>query len=146
MRKINIPVFVSFSTYLIDSHALEKRFQPQGVTKLDSKIMESVDTFTGLNQIKANGAQIVYGTISIESKINEIIALSYLGKSEKKEKFKQDVLETSYIPFNSKKEIMKTIVKNNNSIDKNEFDEISKYLRMVMDWRNAFAHGSLSFD
>ena len=115
-----------------------------------------------LTQARKNGSQVIYATIVIENKLNDIIA-NYLFSehtpNSKRDFFINEILCTSHITFAAKKALALRIVDdlkffgNASSRDKRrknkantERNNLNKLLKDTMIYRNAFAHGKLKYE
>jgi hypothetical protein len=119
-----------------------------------SKWIELLKKLKGIHpeikQAMDNGSKIIYCTIIIEKSLSELILTYYLGKgfSSKDKKFKelkQDLFESSAIEFSFKKELAKRLIKQNSLLNIEVLKKLEKYLKKIMLWRNAFAHGTLQY-
>jgi hypothetical protein len=115
-----------------------------------------------LVQARKNGGNIIYTTIVIEQKLNEIISKYLFGNdmpNSKRDFFVKNILCTSHIGLAAKKALVFEILdaqeffeksvsvndeqKSSANQKKGEFD---KLLKNVMTYRNAFAHGELKHE
>lgn len=115
-----------------------------------------------LIQARKNGGNVIYTTIVIEQKLNEIISKYLFGNDTpniKRDFFVKNILCTSHISFSAKKALVLEILdvqeffeksasandeqKSSANQNKCEFD---KLLKNVMTYRNAFAHGELKHE
>ncbi len=66
--------------------------------------------------------------------------------SDKNYFFKHEVLESSSFSFSFKKETVLKIINETGALKGKNKDKFQKYLKDIMCWRNAFAHGTLGYD
>lgn len=152
MKRIKLPI----DTTLFCQFDL-KNIDPQSIQVIDGKKVISfakIDISAGHKEIEIardNGAQIVYGLLSVEHKINSILAEYLFGPTlgspkPKKDFFVNEVLQSNRFDYSFKKELLSTIVSECNLLVGQDKDVLQSHLKKIMTWRNAFAHGHLSAD
>ena len=146
MRKIKLPVTTKFSATLDIQKAI-KDLKEKGTT--EPIRLNSVELSKDAAQARENGAEIIWATISIEQQIEDII-VSYLFGSAvdnpKRAFFIHNILRTNSFTFAQKKKIAFKIMSDNHILKGKEKKETQDLLKNVMNYRNAFAHGSISVD
>jgi len=100
---------------------------------------------------RENGAEVIWATISIEKRIDEIIAFYLFGSPANNPEygfFVNEILHSNYFPFSHKKEIVIKIMMDVGIFQDQdqEKEKIQKSLKKIMDYRNAFAHGRFTAD
>lgn len=99
---------------------------------------------------KKNGGSILYATTSVEQKVESILLNYFLGSSvsfnDQRRLFDQEILKSSLLSFNAKKELVTKVINTGELLSKKSKPLIQKYLKEIMQWRNAFAHGKLIYD
>ena len=130
-----------------------------------SKNLGEIDIAKGkqdLEQARKNGSHVIYATIMVEHKLNDIIASYLFGvitPNPKRDFFLTHILRTNHFTFSAKKALILEIVgkfklfscsSNHNSRRKNDANkkrsEFDKLLKNTMLYRNAFAHGKLKHE
>ena len=152
MKRIKLPI----DTTLFCQVDLEN-IDSQNIQVIDGRkfiSLAKIDVSTGHKEIEIardNGAQIVYGLLSIEHKINNILAEYLFGATlgspkPKKDFFVNEILQSNRFDYSFKKELLSTIVNECNLLAGQDKDILQSRLKSIMTWRNAFAHGHLSAD
>jgi len=70
----------------------------------------------------------------------------FVKHDEKRAIFERDILQSSALTFHSKKELIAKIINPNDLLHGQDKNKVQSYLRNIMDWRNAFAHGKIHYD
>jgi hypothetical protein len=151
MKSIKLPIPQTMSIS-IDLHNLPK----DNVVEVDGKRvikMPAIDVPAGvkeLNSARENGAQVVYAATSVETQLEDLLLLyfmgPFLGPEERREFFVHNVLQSSGISYSFKKELVLKIVDKCGLLKGKDKSDFMKCLKSIMDWRNAFAHGRLVHD
>jgi hypothetical protein len=152
MKKISLPGTntVSFTLPPIDQ-SYNGILMPDGnlhisIGNLDSKHFDALET------ARLNGGTILWATSCVEKILDNIIVNYFLGPfsgpSTKRELFESELIKTSFFQFNTKKHLVEKISRfyltgKSKGNDKNK---LQNNLKSIMDWRNAFAHGTLILD
>jgi len=149
MKKVKLPIPNSFSLSWDMQSVLQKlSTDPEGKVFLGT--MDFGEGGSELEIARENGAQIVYATTGIEKGIDKILALYFFGPcvglNEKRNFFVNQVLQSSDISFAFKKNLVQKIIDKYELLKGKEKNSFQKNLKMIMLWRNAFAHGELVYD
>ena len=105
--------------------------------------------FKELENSRNKGAEILWATICLEQKMETAISEYFFGKelpNHKRHIFEHEVLQTSSFQFSAKKHLIHVISKEQSLFSGKEISLLQGVLKKVMNWRNAFAHGSLKID
>jgi len=148
MKRIKLPISNTFRSSVLDMREVTKR-----LTCGETVHFENPDFGKGSAELEIasdNGAQIVYATVNIENKLDEILALYFFGAgqglNERKSFFVNQVLQSSRFDFVFKRELTNNVVNELELLEGKDKDDLQKNLKRIMDWRNAFAHGSFECD
>lgn len=148
MKKIELPVSTTLSFKLNLSDEVGS-----GVLMSDGKRHISIGSIGDkdweyLNIAKENGAKILWSTVYLEKVIEDIILAYFMGPFDgpdaRRELFKNELLQASFLQLSSKKHLVSEISKNFYAFKGKKRDKLQGYLKKIIQWRNAFAHGSLS--
>jgi hypothetical protein len=60
--------------------------------------------------------------------------------------FDREILKSTVLSFSAKKELVIKVINKGELLSKKNKPIIPKYLKEIMEWRNAFAHGKLIHD
>lgn len=99
---------------------------------------------------RKNGGKVLYATTSIEQKL-EAILLEYFmgpftGHDDRRVMFETEILQSSALSYKSKKELFAKLLNHHEILPGNKKNVVQGYLKKIMDWRNAFAHGKIKHD
>ncbi len=65
---------------------------------------------------------------------------------DKRTIFEKEILQSSTLSYNNKKELFFKIVNKSELLSGKKKSKLQKYLKDIMEWRNAFAHGLIQVD
>lgn len=103
-----------------------------------------------LAALRKNGAEILYATIAIEKILGALLSTYLFGTrlvhNERRCFFENELLQSSYLTFAAKKAIGQKIIHKYNLLKGSQKNTLESNLKKIMDWRNAFAHGTLIND
>ncbi len=152
MREINLPitqtVSITFNPGIFDlSKAVDmgdgRRQVPLGIV-FDSQIGVAMET------ARRNGGKILYATTSIEQTLESMLLNYFMGPfiehEDRRVMFEHEVLQSSALTFRAKKDLAIKIIHKDNLVEGTKKNAIQKYLKNIMEWRNAFAHGKIQHD
>ena len=134
-----------------------KNINPQNIQDLSGmKLIQlaRIDVCAGQSELEVardNGSQIVYALLSVEHRIESILAEYLFGPisgvpKPKKDFFVNDILQSSKFDYSFKKELLNKVINDQNLLIGEDKDILQKNLGKIMTWRNAFAHGNLRAD
>jgi hypothetical protein len=101
---------------------------------------------------KYNGGMFIWGATEVEKEMNEVIALAISPPSPNGwitpagGFFRRHFLEASHLQFAAKLKIIEDLIDERCPMSNTQIKEFSGKIRRVMRYRNAFAHGHLTFD
>ena len=150
MREINLPavntVSISFDTAsMADQGSPETGYSigiPMG--NIEPSDIEA------LNIARSNGSKILWSTVCIEKILENIIVDYFMGQfvgaCTRRQLFEAEVVQSSSFQFSFKKKLVDDIAKNVRSFKGKDRNKLQSQLKKIMEWRNAFAHGTLRAD
>ncbi len=152
MKKIKLPI----DTTLFCQTDLEN-IDPQNIQNLgNTKVIRlgTINVAAGCKEVELardNGVQIVYGLLSIEHRMENILSEYLFGPTlgtskPKKDFFVNEILQSSKVDYFFKKELLNKIIDEHNLLIGRDRDILQNNLKKIMTWRNAFAHGHLRAD
>lgn len=103
-----------------------------------------------LSIARENGGKILWSTVCMEKNMEDIL-LSYFmgpfnGTCDKRDLLKNELLQASFLQLSAKKHLIVKVAVKFNSLKGKERDKLDGYLKSIIQWRNAFAHGSLALN
>jgi len=151
MRGINLPTTNTFSlTVQVGKNdgSTIKNITENGLVELGNIV--DADKSKDIDVARLNGGKILYATTSIEKIIEKILVRYFIGPfqghDERRVIFENDVIQSSSFSFSFKKELIKKIVNNHDLLKGKQKNSLNSYLKLIMQWRNAFAHGNIKFN
>lgn len=152
MRDIELPITETFSV-TVDVKELESApLVDLGGGRVGVKLPDVVNP-EGQEITAAarrNGGKILYATTSIEQKMDQLLLHYFMGPfeahSERRVIFETEILQSSNLTFSTKKELVTKVIASESLLVGKKKNALQKYLKKIMDWRNAFAHGRIQLD
>ncbi|MEH6651457.1 MAG: hypothetical protein V7707_15630 [Motiliproteus sp.] len=145
MKKISLPATNTISIPI--SLSYESEADENGMVYLGGVEPEDISK---LSIARENGMHVIWSTVCLEKKLEEAITNFFFGKTNSPTKrrniFVNEVLQSSSFQFSFKKSLISTILQETEILKGKESSKIQGFLRKIMTWRNAFAHGSMTFD
>jgi hypothetical protein len=96
--------------------------------------------------IERNGAELLTATVMLERRMIEAVCcLLFPGEEAdvQREFFEEEVIGTSDFTFAFKRRVFTRLLERTGALDAKAVAELKAGLNKVMEWRNAFAHGTL---
>lgn len=116
----------------------------QGITMCDTETMDD------LAMARDNGGRVLYGTTSLEKKIEQLISSYFMSAyeypSEKRSMFENEFIQSSSLSLSFKNGIAQKIFNESKALKGKDKASFQKRMKDVIKWRNAFAHGTVSHD
>lgn len=152
MKKIKLPIDTTVFCQVDLKNINSQNIQDLGGMKVIH--LAKIDVSAGHKEIgtaRDNGAQIVYGLLSVEHRIETILAEYLFGPilgnpKPKKDFFVNEILQSNRLEYSFKKELLNRIVNSEDLLPGEDKDTLQNNLKKIMTWRNAFAHGHLRTD
>lgn len=142
MKKINL-ILPSTYTICCDTKTAFKTLEDTG--KVIVGHLDVGASNCELDVARENGAQVVYATIGVQNKLDEIITLHFfgpfIGPNDQRDFFTHQVLHSSRLDFAFKKDLAQKIIEQCDLLDGKDRNTLQGTLKKIMDWRNAIAHG-----
>jgi len=152
MKSIKLPTQNTFSLSFTPEELMsrEKVRMPDGRMAIKIGTTDINPNHPDLVQARENGSQVIWATINIELKLQDIITKYLfgigLGLNEHRDFFINEIMTSIHILFSFKKKLALKIIKQKALISNKKYSTLEKQLAQVMKYRNAFAHGILSIE
>jgi hypothetical protein len=108
------------------------------------------DGYEKLEVSRGNISSIIWSAICLENLIEDVITNYFFGEfcgpDSKRHLFQRELLQSSSMQFSFKKNLLNKICDQRDDISGKKSSKLQGSLKRVMQWRNAFAHGKLSYD
>lgn len=151
MKEITLPLRYKMSVS-VDPSELDN-FETGDITLTPhgtrQKTIASVtqDDYALLETARKNGGILLHATSTIDAYLNSIIKVYFMGSNFRctleGNLFERELLKSSVLTFSAKKELTKKIVHERMLLNGKERNNLQRLLKLIMKWRNAFAHGEL---
>ena len=152
MKEIDLPINQTFSL-TIEPQNMD---MSQAVDVGDGRFLVPLgnivdDSISEITEIaRKNGGKILYATTSIEQQLESILLRYFMGPfkghEERRVMFEREILQSSALSYSSKKSLVSKILNGNKILDGKKRNKLQGYLKKIMEWRNAFAHGKIQHD
>ncbi|MCW9023091.1 MAG: hypothetical protein OQK73_00270 [Gammaproteobacteria bacterium] len=152
MREINLPIPNTYSlTPTIDTNRRSEWIEQQDGTYLvPLGNIVSPEKASEIEMARLNGGKILYATTSVERLVDKILIEYFMGPfqehDEKRVLFENDVIQSSSFSYSFKKALIKRILDTHKLLKGDHKNKLNKYLKDIMIWRNAFAHGDIEYN
>lgn len=151
MKHIKLPVSTTFSFSIDMQNIIEDNIKVvDGQKVIHFGKFEPAKHNEDISAIHFNGAQILYASISIEKKIENIILVYFFGPvlsmNEERDFFSYELLQSSALTFVFKKELLQKIVNKKQLLKGKRKDFLQLNMKNIIEWRNAFAHGKVNHE
>ncbi|MGF1773464.1 hypothetical protein L4C42_14245 [Vibrio wakamikoensis] len=121
-------------------------------TKLNRKVARNPDFYDEMLTVaKTNAGLAIYAATIIGNNIGSFISDYFLASSEQREEgdvrnvlFHECFVSSSVLSFNTRRDILFKILNSNNYCSRKKKDSLHRNLKLLQEWRNAFAHGHFS--
>ena len=112
--------------------------------------MDANEANKTLEEVRVNVGIVIYSTTSIEQKMERLVA-DYLfgimyGPNPYRQFFSNEIVQSSAFSYSFKKELVRKIAEAEGFVTGKDKDGLSRSLKKIMDYRNAFAHGSYRYE
>ncbi len=112
--------------------------------------MATIDAIEGIQKIsacRANGMEVLSSALAIEGLIDQFLMFAFFGAHpEDKPEIRAFVLDSEWCTLSAKRRLLLQVVDTHKRLNGHERNECDKLLADVMRYRNAFAHGTITFD
>ncbi|MBC3765951.1 hypothetical protein [Neptunicella marina] len=148
MKKIKLP-----ATNTVAFTLTPKQLEVEDIPNQDGFQSFSIgdigeDDWRILNIARENGSKILWSTVCLEKKMEDILIEYFMGSFEgscnKRALFKNELLQASFIQLSAKKHLISKVSNQFYAFKGKDRDRLQGYLKSIIKWRNAFAHGSLT--
>lgn len=152
MKDIELPIIqtvsLTFKPHEIDMSKAEDMGNGQWRVHLGEII--NPDISETIEQARINGGKVLYATTSIEHQLENLLLIYFMGPfikhDNRRDMFEREILQSSAISYKSKKELVSKIINENDLLQGKKKNKLQGYLKKIMEWRNAFAHGKVQHD
>jgi hypothetical protein len=150
MKELNLPITQKFTTRTVDMH---EAFKDLTYGKIDKIPLGTIDFGTSskdLNQARANGGIVIWSATCLEEKIDSLITQFIFFEDSQNKKgrqfFSNRIMKSDHLSYAAKKSLAVDIVNSDSLLESRDKADLEKALKDVMDFRNAFAHGEITFE
>lgn len=70
----------------------------------------------------------------------------FVSHDDRRAMFEGEILQSSALTYKTKKELTIKVINNHELLPGTKKNKVQKYLKEIMEWRNAFAHGKIQHD
>ncbi len=147
MKEIKLPVSRCIVSQVID---LQEALPELAAGKVVSFGTIDFSHSKELDQARLNGGKIIWCAICLEKKLEGIISTYMFPPSvppndKGRSFFLNRILSSDLFSYSAKKGLVVTIVNQDDLLQGRDKDRLSRLLKEVMDYRNAFAHGDIIY-
>lgn len=100
-----------------------------------------------LKAARENGGGILWSTVCLEKIMENILLCYFMGPfkeaCDKRDLFNNELLQASFLQLSAKKHLISKVASKFYSFKGKEREKLDGHLKSIIQWRNAFAHGSL---
>ena len=152
MKEINLPITQTFSITIDTRNFDMSKAVDMGNGHVSIPLGNIVDeNISSIVEIaRKNGGKVLYATTSIEQKLEAILLEYFMGPfikhDDRRVMFEREILQSSALSYRAKKELVAKVINNGDLLPGNKKNVIQSYLKKIMEWRNAFAHGKIQHD
>lgn len=152
MKKIDLPIIRRFATQVLDIEEAHKKLASGKTTRIPLGTIDFGVSGKDLDQARVNGGLVIWSAICLEEKLESIItkfvfsSLEDVQEHKGRDFFSDRIIKDDHFSYALKKGLVVDIVNNESLLESREKDELSKALKDVMDYRNAFAHGDIMYE
>lgn len=143
MRKVNLPGSFTVSIPIDFSQAPDEN----GLVSFGG--ME-VGGYQELQESKDNISSVIWSAVCLEKQMEKVISHYFFGEfsgpDSKRHLFERELLQSSSMQFNFKKSLINKICDQRDDVSGKLTSKLQGALKRVMESRNAFAHGTISYD
>ncbi|MDO6422296.1 hypothetical protein [Saccharophagus degradans] len=150
MKQIELPTVNTVSFKLNPSNIeFEGIVMPDGRQHISLGNIDK-EKWDNLTIARENGGKILWATICMEHLMEDIILSFFMGSfdgpNEKRELFRNELLKGSFLQLSSKKHLISKISNQYYAFKGKDRDKLQNCLKSIIQWRNAFAHGSFNLN
>lgn len=143
MRKLNLP------TDSCVTCCNTVRVNPDGSAEGPSEgVLDFSTARTNTELVYQNVSTVIWSALAIEKLMNRIILNHYFAKSMLRQSrdFDRRFIESGALSFNVKRRVIHGIARDNGWIEGKAVNQLEEDLAKVEEYRNAFAHGQVTYD
>ena len=151
MKKIDLQITQRFATRTVDMREALKDLTSGKIDKISLGTIDFGTSGNDLNQARANGGIVIWSATCLEEKLDSLIInfiFSFDDSQNQKGRqfFVNRIIKSDNLSYASKKGLVVDIVNSESLLNGRNKSDLEKSLKDVMDFRNAFAHGEVTFE
>lgn len=151
MKQIYLPIKRHYSTPSVDLEEANKNLRLDQRSSNSFGVIDFGVAGKELDQARINGGVVIWSTICLEEKLEKIITeyifhpIKETQPYKSKSFFVNKIVKADFITYSTKKRLVVEIVNSGELLKGREKNDLERFLKKVMDYRNAFAHGSIEY-
>jgi hypothetical protein len=150
MKELNLPITQRFATRTVDMRDSLKDLTSGKIDKIALGTIDFGTSGKDLNQARANGGMVIWSATCLEEKLDSLIirfVFSFEDSQNQKGRqfFISNIMKSDHLSYAAKKNLVVNIVNKESLLEGRDKADLEKVLKDVMDFRNAFAHGEVTF-
>ena len=151
MKELNLPITQKFATRSVDMREALKDLTSGKIDKIPLGTIDFGTSGKDLNQARANGGIVIWSATCLEEKLDSLIiqfVFSFEDSQNKKGRqyFANRIMKSDHLSYSAKKSLGVDIVNSESLLEGRDKADLEKSLKDVMAFRNAFAHGDITFE
>jgi hypothetical protein len=151
MKELNLPITQRFATRTVDMREALKDLASGKIDKIPLGTIDFGASGKDLNQARANGGMVIWSAACLEEKLDSLIIrflFSFEDSQNQKGRqfFASRIMRSDHLSYAAKKSLVVDIVNGESLLEGRDKADLEKALKDVMDFRNAFAHGEVTFE
>jgi len=151
MKELNLPITQKFATRPVDMREALKDLTSGKIDKIPLGTIDFGTSGKDLNQARANGGIVIWSATCLEEKLDSLIIQFVFSFEDSKNKkgrqfFANRIMKSDHLSYSAKKSLVVDIVNSESLLESRDKADLEKSLKDVMDFRNAFAHGEITFE
>lgn len=151
MKELNLPITQRFATRTVDVHEALKDLASGKIDKIPLGTIYFGTSGKALNQVRANGGMVIWSATCLEEKLDALIIRFVFSVEDRQNQkgrqfFATRIMKSDHLSYAAKKILVVEIVNRESLLKGRDKADLEKTLKDVMDFRNAFAHGEVTFE
>lgn len=151
MKELNLPITQKFATRAVDMREALNDLVSGKISRIPLGSIDFGTSGKELNQARSNGGMVIWSATCLEEKLDSIIVrfvFSFeIGQNQRgRQFFTSRIIKSDYLSFAAKKSLIIDIMQSESLLNGRDKADLEKTLKGVMDFRNAFAHGEVTYE
>ena len=151
MKELNLPITQRFSSRTVDMQEALKDLASGKIDRIPLGTIDLGSSGKDLKHARANGGMVIWSATCLEEKLDSLITrfiFSFDDSHSQKGRqfFSSRIIRSDYLSYAAKKSLVVDIVNRESLLEGRDKASFEKALKDVMDFRNAFAHGDVTFE